>query len=130
MDQGIHEVRLLIIACTPADVRLKVAPLADWLSGPPAAYAHLPIGVPNPTKNQALAAILASLPSNVVLLACKRSWDGQSLILRVQATSGSPSHFVAPGNPQNPIAFGAFEIKTLRMERDGPVHEVNLISEK
>jgi len=44
MDQGVHDVRLLVTAGDPDVVRRCVSGLADWLSAPPPALAHLPIG--------------------------------------------------------------------------------------
>ena len=43
-DLGVHEVRLLLTAGRADWVRKRLPGLADFLSGPPAAYAHLPSG--------------------------------------------------------------------------------------
>ncbi len=42
MDQGIHDIRLLVTAGEPATVLDRVSGLADWLNSPPWAVAHLP----------------------------------------------------------------------------------------
>ncbi len=43
-DQGVHEIRLAVATGTTKEV-LRILPgLADWISGPPAVYAHLPFG--------------------------------------------------------------------------------------
>ncbi len=47
MDQGVHDVRLLVTAGEPDAVRRSLPGLADWLSAPPAVYTHLPIGTRN-----------------------------------------------------------------------------------
>jgi hypothetical protein len=44
MDQGIHDVRLLVTAGGARNVRESFSGRADWLSAPPLAYAHLPLG--------------------------------------------------------------------------------------
>jgi alpha-mannosidase len=114
-DIGVHEFKLLATAGEPAAVRSMLPGLADWLSAPPAAYAHLPIGMDhealaNPhslsfiqrgnTKDsfrkdqeQASLAIgfhnLLSLhPANIRLTACKQSWDKKALIVRLHEAAG------------------------------------------
>jgi alpha-mannosidase len=132
--------------------------LADHLAAPPAAYAHLPYD----TKQAApIETLLRVKPANVRLLACKRSWDGEALIVRLQeatgkktkaelrvagrpATEGRPGALekekervhlqVSVPSPSVPIppmalAFAPFEIKTLRVEKDGRVAAVRLIEE-
>jgi alpha-mannosidase len=59
--------------------------LADHLAAPPAAYAHLPYD-----SNLAPSAetLISLKPSSIRLLACKRSWDGQALVIRLQEAVG------------------------------------------
>jgi hypothetical protein len=129
MDQGVHDVRLLMVAGDPGDVRNRMAGLADWISAPPFALAHLPIGEETPA-----GAELAGLsPASVRLTACKRSWDGRALILRCQETLGEPADAVLrlrqPAVSAR-LPFKPFEIKTVRFERDGSWKEVAMIEEE
>ena len=43
-DIGVHDIRLLVVAGEPDEVRPMLPGLADHLNAPPAAYAHLPFG--------------------------------------------------------------------------------------
>ena len=130
MDQGIHNVRILVIADDPAKVRLRVAGLADWISAPPRVFAHLPIGVGAGTDDQGLNRFLEAIPPSVAVLACKRSWDGQALVLRLQETCGARAELSDPrSRSASPFIFRPFEIKTLRLEPGGAWHEVALIRE-
>jgi len=130
MDQGIHNVRILVIADDPAKVRLRVAGLADWISAPPRVFAHLPIGVGAGTDDQGLSLFLETIPPSVAVLACKRSWDGQALVLRLQETCGARAELCDPrSRSTSPFVFRPFEIKTLRVEPGGAWHEVALIRE-
>jgi alpha-mannosidase len=128
MDQGVHEARLLVTAGDAASVRERVAGLADWLSGPPAVYAHLPIGETSGRGRP----VLQLRPEQVRLLACKRSWDGTALIARLQEMGGqaTPATLELAGmNAPLELAFKPYEIKTVRLEKDGAAREVDMITE-
>ncbi len=75
MDQGVHEFRVVLIAGDAAEVLHSVAGLADWLSAPPYALAHFPIG----DEIQGQRELMSVEPGNIRLIACKRSWDAKSL---------------------------------------------------
>jgi len=127
-DIGVHEVRLLVTAGNAHDVREILPGLADWLSAPPAVYAHLPFG-----EDASVSESLLSLtPKQVRLLACKRSWDGKALIVRLQEAAGLKTRAVlrifAPER-RFPLAFKPFEIKTIRIEPDGRWGEADMIDE-
>jgi hypothetical protein len=77
------------------------------------------------------------------LLACKRSWDGEALIVRLQEAVGRKTK-ARPGiaacaaqkeerghipSEHVPLSFQPFEIKTLRVERDGTWRPVRMIEE-
>jgi alpha-mannosidase len=153
MDQGVHEMRFLVTAGDAEKVRRTVASLADWLNGPPYVLAHLPFGemtfhgdakqagrggrneknFPGDDHEDALGTSLLSLePANIRLTACKPSWDGKALILRLHETSGheTPARLVLH-QPLRVInfEFKPFEIKILRVERSGSWRESDLISE-
>jgi alpha-mannosidase len=158
-DIGVHEFRLLVTAGTPASVRSMMPGLADHLAGPPAAYAHLPY---DSSRAPSAETSISLKPSSIRLLACKRSWDGKALVIRLQeavgkrtkaeltvarplgkteirtgdtdAGSESPDqergHVPEVHVPLSfPLSFAPFEIKTIRVERDGAWREVALIEE-
>ena len=130
MDQGIHNVRLLVIAGDPATVRLRVAGLADWISAPPRVFAHLPIGNSAGADGQGLSQFLEAIPPSVTVLACKPSWDAQALVIRLQETCGAGAEVRDPrSRSDSRFMFRPFEIKTLRLERGGAVRQVDLIHE-
>lgn len=127
--------------------------LADHLAAPPAAYSHLPYDARNAAPAETL---LSVKPANIRLLACKQSWDGQALIVRLHEAAGrmtkaelSVAGRSGPGDRPGlvrgkrrpakkdrgqlqvtvPLAFAPFEIKTLRIEKDGRATAVRLIEE-
>jgi alpha-mannosidase len=143
--------------------------LADHLAAPPAAYAHLPYDASLVPPAETLISLR---PSSVQLLACKRSWDGEALVVRLQEAVGKktkaelevtrptgqerglvrrgadseerPSESRPSARSRDsaeylektgrcltiPLAFGPFEIKTLRVEPDGACRDVPLVEEK
>jgi alpha-mannosidase len=158
-DIGVHEFRLLVTAGAPASVKAMMPGLADHLASPPAAYAHLPFDAVNAPPAETL---LALKPASVRLLACKRSWDGQALIVRLQEAVGKRTRAELritragapngdPGQerghlptaerghgPQErghepavhvPLSFAPFEIKTVRVHRDGTSGLARMIEE-
>jgi alpha-mannosidase len=128
MDQGVHDVRFLLLAGDPAMVRRSVVGLADWLSAPPFALAHFPVGEGIPTVQESLSVDA----HNVRLVACKRSSDGAALVLRLQEALGTPARtrveLKSPACAAD-LTFLPHEIKTLRFERDGTWREVAMIEE-
>jgi alpha-mannosidase len=133
MDQGVHDVRLLVTAGSPAAVLDRVSGLADWLSAPPWAVAHLPFSHASP-DNEIAAPGLLTLSSPGVRLTClKRSTDGRALILRLHETRGeATSARLEIHQPRVLIQapLRSFEIKTLRLEKSGSWREVDLVSER
>ncbi len=150
-DIGVHEFRLLVTAGAPASVKAMMPGLADHLAAPPAAYAHLPYDA---DQVPAVEPFIALRPSSVRLLACKRSWDGEALIVRLQEAVGKRTKaelkVARPDAPNGilgrergraprerghvpevnvPLSFAPFEIKTVRVERDGTWREAALIEE-
>jgi len=151
-DIGVHEFRLLVTAGAPVSVRAMMPGLADFLAAPPAAYAHLPYDA---NKVSSAEILLAVKPSSIRLLACKRSWDGQALVVRLQEPvgkkttcemtvsrpAGQEAAQVAsipglgrerePLTPVHvPLSFAPFEIMTLRIEKNGTWRSVGLIEEQ
>ena len=153
MDQGVHEMAFLVTAGEAEKVRRTVSSLADWLSAPPYALAHLPLGEmrdgadgagemeersrakgvgDRELSEEQEISLLTLSPQNIRLTACKPSWDGQALVLRLHETSGrATSAELTIFQPLRVINLGfqPFEIKTLRLERSGAWREADLISE-
>jgi len=127
MDQGVHEVRLLVTAGEPGAVRDRITGLADRLSAPPVAYAHLPIG-----RGAIEGEWLRIEPGHLRLLACKVSSDGRGLVVRVQETRGvgTSGRLVLTGGAEAALALGPHEIKTLRLDRHEGWREVTLAGEE
>jgi alpha-mannosidase len=134
MDQGVHEIRLYVMIGKFQEVLKSIATLADWCSTPPLVYAHLPIGSLTQTRStRNISSLLDIRQKNIRLLACKRSWDGKSLILRLQESTGKPvKGEINLHHPSDKISldFQALEIKTIRIESSGRWQEVNLLWEK
>ena len=132
MDQGVHDVRLLITAGDAEPIRQHVSGLADWLNAPPAVYSHLPIGQTVHDGEWSPWPFLQLEPTSIRLLACKRSRDGAALIVRLQEMAGEDScagFCVAPAQTPSAWRFRPYEVKTLRVERSGACREVGLIEE-
>jgi hypothetical protein len=128
MDQGVHRMRLLLTAGNPDEIRDAVSGLGDWLNSPPFALAHLPVG----ESAAAFQELIEMTPRRVRLLAFKRSWDGNALLCRVQEAVGSPTDVrLRLRHPGVTLSFhlGPFEIKSLRIEKDGRWSEVRMIEE-
>ncbi|MCX6134231.1 MAG: hypothetical protein NTU47_10510 [Ignavibacteriales bacterium] len=129
MDQGVHEVRLLVTAGNAEEILTSLSGLADWLSAPPIVYSHLPIGSAMSPSDE----FVRLQPRHVRLLASKQSEDGKALILRMQETVGLASKArlsIGTKKPIPPLLFKPFEIKTIRFEKSGKCREVGLISER
>ena len=84
-DIGVHEFRILVTAGRPAAVKSMMPGLADHLGASPAAYAHLPYDA---GRSPSVEPLLSLRPASVRLLACKRSWDGEALVVRIQEAVG------------------------------------------
>jgi alpha-mannosidase len=144
MDQGVHDIHLLVTAGKASAVLRRLPALADWLSSPPMTYAYLPLGLiegKEKGKNaeamtnfehQGFFELLSLQPENIRLLACKRSWDGNALIIRFQESCGlqeqarirlkSPEVFIQ-------LKLKPLEIKTIRIEKSGEWKEADLVWE-
>jgi alpha-mannosidase len=159
-DIGVHDFRLFVTAGEPDKMRVLLPGLADYLCAPPAIYVHLPFGAPD----RGPVTLLSLSPPNVRLLACKPSWDGEALVLRLQEAAGQRSRarlsIALPGPKERgdkeghaigtrpsgpcpgsgawghvpkvpvPVVLKAFEIKTVRIGKDGSSHEVAMIEEE
>jgi alpha-mannosidase len=149
-DVGVHEFRLLVTAGVPARVKAMMPGLADHLAAPPAAYPHLPYDA---KRIAPIEPLLDLKPSSIRLLACKRSRDGEALIVRLQEGVGKKTKaelcVSVPGLggqsalgartpgigqegghlPKAYVPFAPFEIKTLRIDKSGGWSPVRMIEE-
>lgn len=129
MDQGVHEFRLLVTAGKAENIRHTLAGAAEWLSAPPAAYPHLPLGVKDENESES---ILSLSPDNIHMTAFKQSWDGKALILRLHETVGIKTkasiNTISRKKPLS-LIFKPFEIKTLRIGKRGNCSQVDMINE-
>jgi alpha-mannosidase len=138
-DIGVHEFRLLVTAGGPAAVLAMMPGLAEHLAAPPLAYAHLPY---DSGWTPSVEPLLDVRPASIRLLAFKRSWDGEALVIRLQEAVGRKTEGMIRvslrkadqergGAPEAQIrlSFQPFEIKTLRVERDGAWRPVRMIGE-
>jgi alpha-mannosidase len=134
MDQGIHDVRLLVMLGDTSKVRRRLPALADSLSSPPYALAHWPFGsYPGARGNskekrsaQAFQEMLSLKPENVRLLAFKPARDGRGLIIRFREAAGLRTKFKLDMRGLDTACEGEMrplEIKTLRVSRAGKVRE-------
>jgi hypothetical protein len=75
--------------------------------------------------------LLSLTPGSVRLLACKRSWDGQAFVVRLQETMGvqATTTLRVEKAPAFDLSFRPYEIKTIRIEKSGKWREVRLIEE-
>jgi len=125
MDQGIHDVRLLVTAGQRDGILRSLSGLADWLAAPPATYTHLPIG----SKFDGTSLITINDPS-IRLLSCNQSLDRKALTVRLQETTGHRVKTKAVIDKRKvSLSFQPFEIVTLRVSRSGTIQSVSLLEE-
>jgi len=127
MDLGEHFVRFLVVPGKTESVLPNLPGLADWLSSPPFALAHLPV------ENFDSLGVLSLSPENVRLLCCKRSEDQDKLIVRIQEAAGIPTKALVKLKKPDmtyKVSLKALEIKTLRFQKDGRILETDLLEKK
>jgi len=135
MDQGVHDIGLVVTVGGAREVLESLPSLADRLNAPPPAYAHLPFGSYRPADSQAVRAGLDWLrldAPNVRLLACKQSEDGEALIIRLQEAAGLPTRAIlslGEMSVEAALDFRPFEIKTIRIDKSGARRETDVIKE-
>ncbi|MEJ2635206.1 MAG: glycoside hydrolase family 38 C-terminal domain-containing protein [Calditrichia bacterium] len=140
MDQGVHDIRLAVTIGRVKEIRDKVSALANWLNTPPAVYAHLPFGsfrkdlnLPQRFQSEdGFREFFRIAPQNIRVLACKPSWDGKSLVFRLQEIAGKNTMSELNLNDLQAfirLNFKPLEIKTIRVEHSGRWAEVDMIDE-
>jgi alpha-mannosidase len=134
MDQGVHDIRLLVTAGDTGQVLGALPALAEGLNAPPAVYAHLPFGGDSKTQvGRTDSRRVCELDAaNIRLLAFKQSRDGKALIIRLQEATGVPTRTrlrLSEPSVEAAFDFKPFEIKTIRADKSGAWREVALIEE-
>lgn len=128
MDLGVHEARILVTTGSPEDVQQRVSGLAGIARRPSVCPSALSSRCRVPDRQE----LLTLTPGSIRLLACKRSWDGTALVIRIQETSGkATAGTVTLKRPSTVIPFSCapFVIRTFRIERDGSWREVAIVDE-
>jgi alpha-mannosidase len=128
MDQGVHDLKLLIISGTKLELLEKLSTYAEYLNSPPVAYSHLPVGSKNKIAFKQFGLNIS--PSNLRLLAVKKSENGNDLVVRIQETSGhQTTGSVKLKYPETDIEpfWKPYEIKTLVFNKDGIFDESDII---
>jgi len=110
-DIGVHEFRILVTAGSPAAVSAMMPGLADHLAAPPLAYAHLPY---DSGRAPSVEPLLDVRPASIRLLACKRSWDGEALIVRLQEAVGRRTVGEMRISPKNDQTEGGMRFEPIR----------------
>jgi alpha-mannosidase len=117
MDLGLQHFRMALTTGPPGEASGRLPALADWLSAPPFALAHMPSG--GAAISQSL---LSVFPPNIRLLSCRRARDGEALLIRIQEASGRDTEWDL-GSPaagrKTRLRLGPFEIRTLRLDKKG-----------
>ncbi len=124
MDMGEHFVRLLVVPGEPESILRRLPGLAEWMSSPPFALAHLPVG------NFDNLDLLSLSPKNVCLLSLKRSEEGDALVIRIQEAAGIPTQAVVHLKKldiKHSISLKSLEMKTICVDKKGRVFEVDLL---
>ncbi|MBN2365476.1 MAG: alpha-mannosidase [Calditrichaeota bacterium] len=126
MDQGIHDIRVLVVVDEPARLKKRVTAFADWISSPPFALAHFPVAKPDSLS------LLNISRENIRILACKKSRKAERLMIRLQEMSGEAceTELKIDGIVKKiSLAFRGLEVKTIGVERNGSWQEVDAIQE-
>ncbi|MBD3224178.1 MAG: hypothetical protein GF313_05575 [Caldithrix sp.] len=136
MDQGVHEFRILLTIGKPQELHSKLPNLAQWLNAPAPVFSYLPVGsntnsgvTPMPEDQS----FIQSKPQNIHLRTLKPSNNKQALIIQFQENAGIHQDArirLRYPDISMPIKFRPFEIKNLRVQKDGTWAEVDLIHEQ
>jgi hypothetical protein len=75
------------------------------------AYAHLPY---DSGKAPSVESLITLAPASIRLLACKRSWDGEALIIRLQEAVGRRTVGEMRISPKNDQTEGGMRFEPIR----------------
>ena len=132
MDQGVHDIQLMVIVGNPANVREKVSSLADFLNMPPVAYPHLPLGSidKKSAEKPEIKDLLSIDKKNIRLLSFVKAFNKNELNIRLHESSGKETNAILKiSHPAIDIdlKFKPFEIKTIQIDKTGKWKEIDLI---
>jgi alpha-mannosidase len=116
MDMGVNHFRLALTLGSPSEVAALLPALSDWLSAPPFPLAHLPAATSS-TKS-----LFSAFPANIRLLSCRRSGQGDALLIRLQEASGLETEFdlrCPPADTKARIRLRPYEIRLFRLDKKG-----------
>jgi alpha-mannosidase len=131
MDQGVHDIRLLVAVGCPAEIKARISSYADYLAMPPVAYPHLPLGRIDceSSEQPEIGDLLRLDDKNIRLLALCKSPDRDEMVVRLQEVSGNGGdslvEIVRPAIKMK-LAFEPLEIKTIVVEKSGNWRETPL----
>ena len=126
MDQGVHDVRLLVLVGSPPRIKDTITAYADFLSTPPVAYPHLPVGS---AVYKAANDFLRIDAHNLRLLALHKVSKEDKIRVRLQESVGRETNAVIEINQPfvtMKVSFRPFEIKTLEIDKAGQWRETPL----
>tara|TARA_R100000027_G_scaffold37442_1_gene27540 strand:- start:17717 stop:20179 length:2463 start_codon:yes stop_codon:yes gene_type:complete len=130
MDLGESRFRFVLKLSEAAEVRRDMSRVIEEFALPPTALVHLPIGACSRGGVDASRPLIAVEGEGLELGALKRSEDGEDLILRIVERAGRVGcgQLVIQGaNREYSLQFDPYEIKTLRLSRDGRLCENDLL---
>ena len=131
MDQGVHDIQLMVTVGNPDNLKESIASLADFMNMPPVAYPHLPLGSisDKSLKQPEIKDLLSLDKKNIRLLALSKSFNKEALNIRMQESiAKETSAILKLNNPSIEInlIFKPFEIKTILIGKTGKWEEMPL----
>ncbi len=132
MDQGVHDIQLMVTVGNPVDLKESVSSLADFMNMPPVTYPHLPVGQVNndQIKQPEISDLLNIDKKNIRILAFMKSYHRDELIIRIQESIGkATSAILKLHHPlvEMRLSFKSFEIKTLLVKKSGNWSETTIM---
>lgn len=125
IDQGAQTIRYALLPHTASWREAGTVREAQALNNPFVSVFQYP----HPGSWGASRSLLSVDPPNVTVSVLKGAEGGAALVLRLFETHGTPCEATVTlvGKPRLKTRMGAWELKTLRLERDGEVREVDLL---
>ena len=124
MDQGLHEITWRLVPHAGDWREAGIPRLAEMLANP----AIPVIAFSHPGEFLPTGSFLSVEPRNVILGALKVAEDGDDLVIRLYESEGRDTEArLRIGEANLTAKLGPYEIKTLRLSKDGGTTEVDLI---
>jgi len=131
MDQGLHDIQLMVTVGNPDHLKETISSLADFLNMPPVAYPHLPLGSfgDKSFKQHKIKDLFSLDKTNIRLLALLKSFNNEVFNIRLQESIGKETNAILklhhPTIEIN-LIFKPFEIKTIEIDKIGNWREIAL----